>query len=285
MPGRAAAWRSRSSQPGDPMTEKGPNPPPLCVADDATFWPWLSSPAFGSWPDPGETVVIPPHRWDGGLGPRPSARFRGDRAHACPSGRVQACRGGQEAAGRAAAQVHLRRRSLVCIRGRPAHGPRAHRRGGRVCRRIGIPENSPPQLEPVERGTLRRGGAGPAGLAGDSDVPGAPERPGARPAPRPKRQPPQGADAPHAPLRQRARERGAGALSRAAVVGGRARGRAWRPGELARRGAHPGARDTLRRGRATRGAHLGYPRPRALERQASPRYDLFPRTETAIFPR
>jgi hypothetical protein len=37
-----------------------PQTPPLCVADDATFWPWLSSPAMASWPNPGGTVVILP---------------------------------------------------------------------------------------------------------------------------------------------------------------------------------------------------------------------------------
>jgi creatinine amidohydrolase len=30
------------------------------VADGATFWPWLSSPAFGAWPNPAGTVVILP---------------------------------------------------------------------------------------------------------------------------------------------------------------------------------------------------------------------------------
>jgi creatinine amidohydrolase len=34
--------------------------PPLCVADDATFWPWYSSPAVAAWPDSEETVVILP---------------------------------------------------------------------------------------------------------------------------------------------------------------------------------------------------------------------------------
>jgi creatinine amidohydrolase len=34
--------------------------PPLCVADDATFWPWLPSPAFASWPDRARTVVVLP---------------------------------------------------------------------------------------------------------------------------------------------------------------------------------------------------------------------------------
>jgi creatinine amidohydrolase len=34
--------------------------PPLCVADDATFWPWLSSPRIASWPNGGRTVVILP---------------------------------------------------------------------------------------------------------------------------------------------------------------------------------------------------------------------------------
>jgi hypothetical protein len=30
------------------------------VADDATFWPWLSSPAIGAWPDREATVVVMP---------------------------------------------------------------------------------------------------------------------------------------------------------------------------------------------------------------------------------
>ena len=34
--------------------------PALCVADDATFWPWLSSPAIGAWPDREATVVVMP---------------------------------------------------------------------------------------------------------------------------------------------------------------------------------------------------------------------------------
>jgi creatinine amidohydrolase len=37
-----------------------PQTPPICVADDATFWPWLSSPEMASWPNPGSTVVIIP---------------------------------------------------------------------------------------------------------------------------------------------------------------------------------------------------------------------------------
>jgi creatinine amidohydrolase len=35
-------------------------PPPLCVADDATFWPWFSSPAFRDWPRREQTVVVLP---------------------------------------------------------------------------------------------------------------------------------------------------------------------------------------------------------------------------------
>jgi creatinine amidohydrolase len=35
-------------------------PTPLCVADDATFWPWFSSPALGAWPGKKQTVVIVP---------------------------------------------------------------------------------------------------------------------------------------------------------------------------------------------------------------------------------
>jgi hypothetical protein len=34
--------------------------PPLCVADDAAFWPWYSSPAIDAWPDSEETVVVVP---------------------------------------------------------------------------------------------------------------------------------------------------------------------------------------------------------------------------------
>jgi hypothetical protein len=30
------------------------------VADGATFWPWLSSPRIGAWPDPAATVVVVP---------------------------------------------------------------------------------------------------------------------------------------------------------------------------------------------------------------------------------
>jgi creatinine amidohydrolase len=34
--------------------------PPLCVADDATFWPWYSSPALAAWPERDRTVVVVP---------------------------------------------------------------------------------------------------------------------------------------------------------------------------------------------------------------------------------
>ncbi|MGA2017199.1 MAG: creatininase family protein [Opitutaceae bacterium] len=34
--------------------------PALCVADDATFWPWLPWPRFADWPDRDATVVIVP---------------------------------------------------------------------------------------------------------------------------------------------------------------------------------------------------------------------------------
>ena len=34
--------------------------PPLCIADDATFWPWLRWPEFAAWPDRGQTVVVLP---------------------------------------------------------------------------------------------------------------------------------------------------------------------------------------------------------------------------------
>jgi creatinine amidohydrolase len=40
---------------------KAPNQSPaLCIADEGTFWPWLSSPRISSWSDPGRTVVILP---------------------------------------------------------------------------------------------------------------------------------------------------------------------------------------------------------------------------------
>jgi creatinine amidohydrolase len=39
---------------------EAPDSPPLCVTDDATFWPWLSWPRFEAWPDrPGTVVVLP----------------------------------------------------------------------------------------------------------------------------------------------------------------------------------------------------------------------------------
>ncbi len=42
----------------EPSTPQAP--PALCVADDATFWPWLSSPRIGAWPNREGTVVILP---------------------------------------------------------------------------------------------------------------------------------------------------------------------------------------------------------------------------------
>ena len=33
---------------------------PLCIADDATFWPWHRWPEFSRWPDPAGTVVVLP---------------------------------------------------------------------------------------------------------------------------------------------------------------------------------------------------------------------------------
>ena len=33
---------------------------PLCIADDATFWPWHRWPEFSRWPEPEKTVVIVP---------------------------------------------------------------------------------------------------------------------------------------------------------------------------------------------------------------------------------
>jgi creatinine amidohydrolase len=37
-----------------------PDIAPLCVADDATFWPWHRWPEFSCWPDPAATIVILP---------------------------------------------------------------------------------------------------------------------------------------------------------------------------------------------------------------------------------
>ncbi len=44
-----------SADPAPPATF-----PPLCVADEATFWPWYSSPRIGAWPNRERTVVILP---------------------------------------------------------------------------------------------------------------------------------------------------------------------------------------------------------------------------------
>jgi len=33
---------------------------PLCIADDATFWPWHRWPEFSRWPDPAGTMVVLP---------------------------------------------------------------------------------------------------------------------------------------------------------------------------------------------------------------------------------
>ena len=35
-------------------------PTPLCIADDATFWPWRRWPEFSRWEDPAKTTVIVP---------------------------------------------------------------------------------------------------------------------------------------------------------------------------------------------------------------------------------
>ena len=37
-----------------------PITPPLCVADDVTFWPWFTSPTLESWPDREHAVVVLP---------------------------------------------------------------------------------------------------------------------------------------------------------------------------------------------------------------------------------
>lgn len=39
-----------------------PTPPltPLCIADDATFWPWHRWPEFSRWPEPERTLVVVP---------------------------------------------------------------------------------------------------------------------------------------------------------------------------------------------------------------------------------
>src|SRR5690606_20561006 len=42
-----------------PFADQSP-PPPLCLADDATFWPWHPWTDFARWPDkPDVTVVLP----------------------------------------------------------------------------------------------------------------------------------------------------------------------------------------------------------------------------------
>jgi len=44
------------------MTQPAASPSvtPLCVADDATFWPWRRWPEFSKWPNPAETLVVVP---------------------------------------------------------------------------------------------------------------------------------------------------------------------------------------------------------------------------------
>lgn len=37
-----------------------PAVPPLCLADDATFWPWRRWPEFARWPEPAATIVVVP---------------------------------------------------------------------------------------------------------------------------------------------------------------------------------------------------------------------------------
>ena len=37
-----------------------PTVTPLCIADDATFWPWRRWPEFSRWPEPERTLVIVP---------------------------------------------------------------------------------------------------------------------------------------------------------------------------------------------------------------------------------
>jgi len=37
-----------------------PIAPPLCLADDATFWPWRKWPEFATWPNQDATVVVVP---------------------------------------------------------------------------------------------------------------------------------------------------------------------------------------------------------------------------------
>ena len=44
----------------DAIPGTGPEPPPLCTADDATFWPWISWPGLAAWPHREETVVVIP---------------------------------------------------------------------------------------------------------------------------------------------------------------------------------------------------------------------------------
>jgi creatinine amidohydrolase len=35
-------------------------PPRLCIADDATFWPWFTWPDFSEWPNKDDTLVVVP---------------------------------------------------------------------------------------------------------------------------------------------------------------------------------------------------------------------------------
>jgi creatinine amidohydrolase len=42
------------------QSSSAPDSPPLCVTDDATFWPWLSWAKFEVWPDRENTVVVIP---------------------------------------------------------------------------------------------------------------------------------------------------------------------------------------------------------------------------------
>lgn len=42
------------------MSTVFPTVTPLCIADDATFWPWRRWPEFSRWPEPEKTVVVVP---------------------------------------------------------------------------------------------------------------------------------------------------------------------------------------------------------------------------------
>lgn len=51
---------SPSALPRPAEMPRPPTPPPLCIADEATFWPWHDWTEFARWPDKSSTVVVVP---------------------------------------------------------------------------------------------------------------------------------------------------------------------------------------------------------------------------------